>query len=181
MPEKVSVICLMVTVALLASCSTPDKRRPPRSFAPIGAQMIKPGALLLAGFDLNADYRIDRDEFETGMLAAFSNADEDASGLLSVFEYKSWAAKALGSRDAFPAWMNVDRNYNNSVDEAEFKSEFNRFAEAYGILESDGIILADLTGEMPVAMARRGSGRGGSTSTDGGRGGRRGGGGKRGG
>lgn len=125
----------------------------------MGAQVVKPGALLIASFDRNADYRVDKAEFEAGLKSAYSNADEDGSGVLSIFEYRSWAKKALGSPDAFPAWMNIDRNGNNSVDPDEFTKEYYRFARAYGILDPGGIVLADLSSDLPVRVQERSADR----------------------
>jgi hypothetical protein len=139
---------------------------------------VKPAALLFAGFDHDSDYVVSRGEFEVGLVGAFAIADEDASGRVSLFEYRAWASRALGSETALPGWITVDQNNNSSIEEAEFRAEFSRLAEVYGILDG-GIVLADLTRDMPIQSASRKSAPSGGKGS-GGRGGKGGGGGRRG-
>jgi hypothetical protein len=171
-------LSILIATAILASCASPAKRHKQQRPASPGAQIVKPAALLFAGFDHDSDYVVSRDEFEVGLIGAFAIADEDASGRLSLFEYRAWATRALGSETALPGWISVDRNNNSSIEEAEFHAEFGRLAELYGILEG-GIVLAELTRDMPILSAPRASGSGGGKGS-GGRGGKGGGGGRRG-
>jgi len=124
-----------------------------------GGQVLKPGGLLFTGFDANNDYKVSREEFNSGIDLAFARADVDGSGQLSLYEYQDWAGLALGSKTALPAWIGMDRNGDNSIDQTEFHGEFTRLAEEYGLSSADGFVLAALTRDMGEVMADRMSNR----------------------
>jgi len=59
-------------------------RRGERVSGPITA--ISAGALVFAGFDSNADYKINSSELASGLAKAFKSADKDGNDLVKVFE-----------------------------------------------------------------------------------------------
>ena len=133
--------------------------------------MLKPAGLLFAGFDTNQDYIVDRPELTSGLERAFKQADADESGQLTLFEYQDWAAMALGAPTALPAWMELDRDANTSIDPIEFRAGFERLAQSYGLSSPDGLQLAALTQNMEeiMAAARSSGGRSGGSRGGGGR------------
>jgi len=157
----------LVLAGSLTACGSSKPKRPglPANFQ--GSMMLKPAGLLLAGFDANQDYTITRDELIDGLELAFKNADGDANGRLTLFEYQDWSAKALGSPTATPGWMELDRDGTTSIDPIEFRGGFERLAQSYGLIGPDGLPIAKLTGDIPMMSASRPSGGMPSRSTGG--------------
>jgi len=149
----------LIFFVLLAACSSSGRDRRPSQMNFQGGQVLKPGGLLFTGFDANNDYKVSREEFNSGIDLAFARADVDGSGQLSLYEYQDWAGLALGSKTALPAWIGMDRNGDNSIDQTEFRGEFTRLAEEYGLSSADGFVLAALTRDMGEVMADRMSNR----------------------
>ena len=153
----------------LTACtsSKPDRRGPPSNLQ--GGMMLKPAGLLFAGFDNDQSYSVSPAELSLGLDTAFRNADTDESGQLSLFEYQDWATRALGSATATPGWMELDRNGTNSIDPIEFRREFERLAQSYGLPSPSGLQLAALTLEMGerMASARSSNGRSGGPRSGG--------------
>lgn len=83
---------------------------------------IAAGGMLFATFDKNTNYSIDETEFQNGQAASFKAADVDNSGTLSLFELEDWRIAALGSVDAAPGNLSFDKDYDQRVTAAEFKS-----------------------------------------------------------
>ncbi len=148
------VLALTISAGLLAGCSSPrDKAAKNRPPMPEGAQVLKPAAFVFMGFDTNGDYAISREEFNTGIRHTFMIVDSDGSGMIELMEYQNWSDVALGSRYASPTWERVNRNGSGGIDEIEFISEFTQIATEYGLSTGDGLLLAELTGDMQELMA----------------------------
>ncbi len=81
---------------------------------------LRPGALLFAGFDTNNDYKIDKSEIKAGIEAAFSFADKNKDGKLSLVELESWRRLALGSEHASPTNYDFAPNFARSVSKKKF-------------------------------------------------------------
>ena len=130
----------------------PDKkleRRGERVSGPITA--ISAGALVFAGFDANADYKINSTELTSGLAKAFNAADKDGSTTLSLFELEDWREAALGSLDAAPGTLAFDKDFDQRVTRDEFDHAM-IFVFKTGDKNEDGILeLTDLVKvfEMP--------------------------------
>ncbi|WP_409432164.1 hypothetical protein ACJ3XI_08045 [Litorimonas sp. RW-G-Af-16] len=97
------------------------REKPKRDDRPSGpVTAIRPGALLLASFDQNADYSVHLVEFRAGQAAAFTAADTDDSGSLNLFELEAWRVKSLGSLSAPPGNFAFDRNIDQVITRVEF-------------------------------------------------------------
>lgn len=84
--------------------------------------IIRPAALLFATFDKDGDYKISRAEATDGVANAFTRADRDKNGRITLFELEDWRELALGSMDALPGNLNFDIDYDNQVSKPEFTS-----------------------------------------------------------
>ena len=130
----------------------PDKkleRRGERVSGPITA--ISAGALVFAGFDANADYKINSTELTSGLAKAFKAADKDGSTTLSLFELEDWREAALGSLDAAPGTLAFDKDFDQRVTREEFDHAMT-FVFKTGDKNEDGVLeLNDLVKvfEMP--------------------------------
>lgn len=109
----------------------------PRVQGPI--TVIRPAALVFAGFDSDGDYKISRDEASTGASTAFGRADKDRNGKVSLFELEDWREAALGSMDALPGNLNFDTDYNNQVSETEFQTALMDLFTRHDVNE-DGLV-----------------------------------------
>ena len=145
-----AALTLSVTTAALAADplledeieveTLPDKkleRRGERVSGPITA--ISAGALVFAGFDANADYKINSTELASGLAKAFTSADKDASTTLSLFELEDWRKAALGSLDAAPGTLAFDKDYDQRVTRAEFDHAMT-FVFKTGDKNEDGVL-----------------------------------------
>lgn len=162
-PKTILSIALL---ALVAACAGPGPRHGPpdgaRGSIPLdNGGFMKPGALLFAVFDTNQDYTLSSQELDAGLDIAFTRADADHSGALSLFEYQNWAGRALGSPTALPAWMTVDKNDDTSITREEFRAAFRSLADGYGLTASSGLRLSALTMDTAEVIANntRRSGR----------------------
>lgn len=118
--------------------------------APIGTsgtfmKIPRTGALLFAGFDRNGDYIIDRDEVSMGISSAFTRADKDASGTLSLIELEIWRVAALGHDNATPTNFTFAPNFARTVSKETFSAVLSGVAES---LDKDD--QGDLDGEISM-------------------------------
>ncbi|MCH8862156.1 MAG: hypothetical protein IID51_06570 [Proteobacteria bacterium] len=142
---------------LVAACSSPARRGPPQQRPNMdrsGAQVLLPASLLFASFDADGNYKINNEEVDAGLLNAFDQADADGSGKLSLFEYRNWAAQALGATNALPGWIGIDLDGDHSISESEYRQAFLGLASNYGLADPDGISFAKLTRNMVSARQR---------------------------
>jgi len=153
---KLATVLVLASALTACGSSKPKGVKPPAGFQ--GGMMLKPAGLLFAGFDIDQNYAVTPDELADGLELAFQNADMDANGRLTLFEYQDWSAKALGSPTATPGWMELDRDGSTSIDPIEFRGGFERLAKTYGLTGPNGLLISELTGDMPVMSASRPSG-----------------------
>lgn len=92
-------------------------------------KVVRPAALVFAGFDQNADYSLDRAEVRAGIDAAFNAADVDDSGSLSLVELEAWREKALGSLDEAPHNYAFAPNFARSVSLETFRTIMQKVAD----------------------------------------------------
>ncbi len=132
--------------------------------APIGSSgnlilVPRAGALLFAGFDNNSDYTIDKAEVQAGISAAFTRADKDASGKLSLVELEGWRVTALGSENAAPTNFAFAPNFARTVSREKFKTVLGALADKLDKDDQgdmDGrIFLADLLKSYSPPRARK--------------------------
>ena len=83
-------------------------------------QIPRSGALLFASFDTSGDYIIDRSEISAGIARAFTGADKDKSGVLSLVELEAWRVAALGSENAAPTNFTFAPNFARTVTKQKF-------------------------------------------------------------
>jgi len=111
-------------------------------------QVPRAGALLFAGFDRNHNYIIDKAEVSAGIERAFTFADKDASGVLSLVELEGWRVAALGSEHAAPSNFAFAPNFARTVSPEIFAEVLSGLADRLDKDdqgEMDGLIsLADL-------------------------------------
>jgi len=84
--------------------------------------IIRSGALVFTGFDMDRDYIISRAEAAAGSQDAFKRADKDGNRRISLFELEDWREAALGSLDALPGNLSFDSDYNNQITASEFET-----------------------------------------------------------
>lgn len=87
------------------------------------------GALLFAGFDRNGDYKIDHAEITAGIKTAFSYADLDSNGILSLVELERWRVAALGYENATPTNFAFAPNFARTVSRDTFTAVLSGVAE----------------------------------------------------
>ncbi|MGB0907988.1 MAG: EF-hand domain-containing protein [Maricaulaceae bacterium] len=96
----------------------PEAKRRPLSENKV--QAIGPAGLLMASFERSGDYSISREEFNAGQSRAFTAADENGNGALTLFELNRWREAALGREDAAPGMIAFDSNYDQRITQTEF-------------------------------------------------------------
>lgn len=101
--------------------------------------IIQPAALMFATFDSNRDYQINRAEASAGAADAFSRADKDLSGRVSLFELEDWRTAALGSLDALPGNLNFDTDYDNQISKREFEGAIMSLFDRHDV-DEDGMV-----------------------------------------
>ncbi|PHR93711.1 MAG: hypothetical protein COA69_03510 [Robiginitomaculum sp.] len=122
-----------------------------------GTMTAKPIALLIAGFDTDMNYVIKPDEIEAGIRAAFSFADTDKSGKLSLIELTDWRRAALGSDNALPGNIAFTPNFSQSISPSSFHDVLKRSIMRFDTDENGNIHRADL---LTVEQRSRGRARG---------------------
>ena len=152
-----TITAIVLGAFLVVACSSPARRGPPqqqRNMDRSGAKVLLPAALLFASFDADGNYKVSKDEVDAGLHNAFEQADADGSEELSLFEYKNWAARALGATNAQPGWIGIDLDGDRSISEGEYRKAFLGLASKYGLSGPDGIIFAKLTRTMGPMQQR---------------------------
>ena len=125
----------------------------PRVKGPI--TVIRPAALVFAGFDQNGDYTIDRAEASAGAEQAFDRADKNNNGKVSLFELEDWRAAALGSMDALPGNLNFDTDYDNQVSKSEFQATLMDLYVRHDV-DEDGFVKHNELMQILEVPARKG-------------------------
>lgn len=102
--------------------------------APIGTsgtfiKIPRAGALLFAGFDRDGDYIINRAEVSAGISTAFTHADKDKNGTLSLVELETWRLAALGSSNTTPTNFSFAPNFARTVSQDTFREVLSHVAE----------------------------------------------------
>lgn len=104
-----------------------------------GVRLVRPGALLFASFDRNADARVTRQEVADGAAASFALADRNADGVVSGFEQSDWSVRVGAQNDVLSNPMLFDVDLDRSVTPAEFTAGLQRLADALADAETKTI------------------------------------------
>ena len=104
-----------------------------------GVRLVRPGALLFASFDRNADARITRQEVADGATASFTLADKNGDGVVSGFEQSDWSLRVGAQDDVLSNPMLFDVDLDRSVTPAEFAAGLQRLADAMADAETKTI------------------------------------------
>lgn len=118
---------------LLLAAGSGQARKPPKiDPALLSAPTISatPVAVTVAGFDRDQDARVTRAEFDAGLERSFRHGDANGDGQISLLELTGWAQTWLGNAGAIPGQYDFDRDGDDRISFAEYKTEFDRrFAE----------------------------------------------------
>jgi hypothetical protein len=124
----------------------------------MGRWTAEPVSLLLVGFDENADGAVDTQEIETGIAEAWIQADADGSGFVAPLEYNAWSRVWMGTDDARPGHLSLDRNLDQSITAEEFRVGFLEAVRRYD-KDADGrVTRAELLQYVSRPMRRGGGG-----------------------
>ena len=126
LPGKNHIAATMaVAVFALVGCASspepdPAQRRggAPGAVTNFSGIAAAPLGILFTSFDANSDRLIDGDELRTGIDEEWT-AIEAVNGTTPL-GYKVWQRDALGSENAFPAFLSFDRNLDNEMTKTEF-------------------------------------------------------------
>lgn len=137
---------------VLASACAGRPHGPPRGVNDGERAAAAPSALLIIGFDADADLAVTAAEVDAGGRREFARADRDADGVVSPFEYNAWAEAALGGLHA-PRRLAFDSNVDNSITAAEFAAALQALMRSLDANGDGRIVRAELVRERPQAMA----------------------------
>ncbi len=112
--------------------------------------VIRPAALVFAGFDQDGDYVVSQSEAKVGVQDTFSRADKDNNGRVSLFELEDWRVAALGSLDALPGNLSFDIDYDNQVSRPEFEAALMKLFKRHDTDDSETLKHAELMQVLEV-------------------------------
>lgn len=151
---------------LLTACASnsSDRRGPnperggadrPDRPARTSGTFMQPIAALFATMDQNNDKAVSASELRSGVAKEWDEFGQNPSAI----RFSQWSLKTLGSTDASPTFMSIDRDFNGVITETEFAEqlglEFTRLDK-----DQNGLVTRS---EMIVAVAarsERGGGKG---------------------
>lgn len=124
--RKMLALAAMLALALPAAGHA--RKKPAFDPAMLSAPTIsaRPVALMIAAFDSDGDGVVTRVEYDAGIERSFRHGDQDSDGSMSLIELGNWALHWLGDRGAIPGQYDFDRDGDDRVSEAEYKTEFAR-------------------------------------------------------
>ena len=153
---------MLVGAALLSACaSQPDTqdsradRGEARGDRPARASgtFIQPSGLLFASMDSNRDKRVTRSELEAGAKFEWASIGKNPGAI----EFSKWSLETLGSTDAQPTFLSLDRDFNGVVYETEFMAGLN---QAFERMDKNGDNILDRSEMVVAVQARQGNARG---------------------
>lgn len=136
-PVAIALACLGAALGA-ASCAGGSSSREGPPGATAGGMALNPAGLMLAGCDVDYDYRIAPAELDACIVRAFAAADRDGGGTVSLIELGDWRAQAFGHREALPGPFGFDASQDGSVSADEFAAAIRMAADAYA--DADGAI-----------------------------------------
>lgn len=171
-------VASLIGAIVLAGCASGsdrpqdgDRQGGPGAAAEFSGMASRPISLLFSDFDTNSDRLVTGDELIAGIELEWAGIEK--TGAITPISFKSWQAAALGSEEAFPAFLSFDRNLNSELSAEEFeegiRQEFIKMDR-----DADGVLTrAELTFRIrrPQRGQARGQQQGGRGQGQGGRGG----------
>jgi len=136
-----------------------------------GGLIVRPIALVFADFDLNHDRTVSETEFAAGAATAWDEADANADGGVTPFEFADWALAAMGAENPNPGRIAFDRNLDTRITRDEF---LDTLAFEFSALDAnhDGVVArAEMVRMVEVSGPRRNGNGQSSQRPSGGRGG----------
>ena len=155
---------ILVGAALLSACaSQPEPQesstnrgeraeRPDRPARQSGT-FIQPSGLLFASMDSNRDKRVTRSELEAGAKFEWASIGKNPGAI----EFSKWSLETLGSTDAQPTFLSLDRDFNGVVYETEFMAGLH---QAFERMDKNGDNVLDRSEMVIAVQARQGNARG---------------------
>jgi len=125
--HRLAILLLLATCAVPAHAqrpAKPDKNAPPVYVPPPPTLTVAPVAMMIAGFDMNGDRRVDAQEYARGVAASFAAADQAKAGSLSPIDLGRWAREWLGDPGAVPGQFDFDTDNDDRVSKAEYEARF---------------------------------------------------------
>lgn len=113
------------------AAARPDKMALPGSQPGDKPQRLVPGGVLIVSFDTNGDGVISADELQTGITAAFAQADANGDGQVSALEQQAWAASLPVRDDTLANPVRFDPNLDRIVTFDEFNTVIRQLAASY--------------------------------------------------
>ncbi|CAN5267348.1 hypothetical protein BH10PSE12_BH10PSE12_08750 [soil metagenome] len=132
-----SCIALALGTALLAAAAADARPKPPSASTP-PTITAAPVALMITGFDTDADLRVTRAEYDIGVKRAFDSVAGGGDSL-SPIDLDHWGARWLGNSGALPGRLDFDTDGDDRVSRAEFSARFAAIFQTYDA-DSDGVI-----------------------------------------
>lgn len=130
---KPLVTCLAACflVACVSGTATPG------GFGERISAVVSGDAFVIASADANGDAVTTEAELEEALITGFLAADSDQSSMVSPLEWQTFSRTQMGGELLGPFRLEVDRNVDNSIDQAEFTDAFmTRFTRYDG--DADG-------------------------------------------
>ncbi|MBU6408273.1 MAG: hypothetical protein KGS44_14265 [Alphaproteobacteria bacterium] len=112
--------CLATCVLVACASGTATQG----SFGERISAVVSGDAFVIASADANGDTVTTEAELEAALIAGFLAADADQSGMLSPLEWQTFSRTQMGGELMGPFRLEVDRNVDNSIDQAEFTDAF---------------------------------------------------------
>jgi hypothetical protein len=184
-PAALSVTCALVSILLIAACTS---RPPPRGGQPggppgggspggrttslNGGQVARPIALLFTGMDTGHDHAIGPAELTAGISEEWAHLPVSASGTVPAVAMSDWAMTALGNPEALPNHIAFDVNLDGQISEEEFRT---RLTDEFDRLDRDHdgqLTRAEMLMDVPLRSQDSGGGMPGGGRPPGGGGGR---------
>jgi len=140
--------CAVLSLGACASGAGQDARNQPEAPRVI----VSADALLFVSFDADRDLKVSQGEVQSGIEAAWRQADANADGALSPLEFQGWSQAALGGSQMPPYRLEFDRNVDNSISGDEFRTELVARAADYDADSDTFLSRAEFL--RPLAQAR---------------------------
>jgi len=120
-----------------------------------GGLIVRPIALVFVDFDDDGDRAVSEAEFNAGAANAWDEADANADGAITPFEFTDWAKAVMGAENPNPGRIAFDRNLDTRITRVEF---LQTLASEFGALDTnrDHVVTRDeMVRVVEIAAPRR--------------------------
>lgn len=125
----------LAALAALPAAAAAQPPAPVQPSPPPPTVIATPLALVIAAFDSDGDFQVDRQELDAGIARSFAWGDRDGDGYMGLIEFTAWSEAALGNPGTLPGPFDFDRDGDDRISRAEYRA---LFAARYGELDKDG-------------------------------------------